>query len=76
MATPHVGPFVVEETPGIKRWCQCGLTQDGPYCDDSHLGTGIEPIEVEITEKRKVAWCGCRRSGRKPFCDGSHLELP
>lgn len=79
MDSPHCTqkfPFLVDEKPGKKLWCACGLTKNGPYCDGSHKGTPFKPIEVEITEARKVAWCGCKFSHRKPFCDGSHAELP
>ena len=71
------GPYVVEEEPGKKAWCACGRSQNQPYCDGSHAreNTGIEPVVVEITEKKKVAWCGCKQTGNPPFCDGTHAKL-
>jgi len=69
------GPYVVDETPGKKAWCRCGRSQNQPYCDGSHKGTGLSPIVTEIAEEKKVAWCGCKQSGNKPFCDGTHSKL-
>lgn len=71
------GPYVKEEEPGKKFWCACGYSQNQPYCDGSHSrqNTGIQPVKVEFTEKKKVAWCGCKRTGNPPFCDGTHAKL-
>jgi CDGSH-type Zn-finger protein len=68
-------PYVIEEEPGTKFWCACGRSKSQPYCDGSHKGTGITPVKVEITEKKKVAWCGCKHSAKGAFCDGSHRNL-
>ncbi|HLB94553.1 MAG TPA: CDGSH iron-sulfur domain-containing protein [Nitrospiria bacterium] len=68
-------PFVEEMEPGTYYWCQCGRSNDQPFCDGSHKGTGFTPIEVKITEAKKVAWCGCKHSNNKPYCDGTHAKL-
>lgn len=68
-------PFVLDMEPGNYAWCQCGKSNNQPYCDGSHSDTDITPIRVEITEAKKVAWCGCKHSGNKPYCDGSHKDL-
>jgi CDGSH-type Zn-finger protein len=68
-------PYIIEEEPGTKFWCACGRSKSQPYCDGSHKGTGITPVKVEITEKKKVAWCGCKHSAKGAFCDGSHRNL-
>ncbi|NPA35417.1 MAG: CDGSH iron-sulfur domain-containing protein [Chlorobi bacterium] len=68
-------PYVIEEEPGTKFWCACGRSKNQPYCDGSHKGTGISPVKVEITEKKKVFWCGCKHSEKGAFCDGSHRHL-
>ena len=76
MAEPKHGdrPIVVEETPGKKAYCQCGLSANLPYCDGTHSreGTGIVPIVCEVDTAGKKAICQCHRSGNLPFCDGTH----
>lgn len=81
MSDPRVaqkGPYVKDETPGMKHWCACGYSQNQPYCDGSHAksGTGLRPVPVEIKEAKKVAWCGCKHTKTPPFCDGTHRTLP
>ena len=72
---PQRAPYVMDMEPGTYYWCQCGQSKTQPFCDGSHTGTGLSPIEVEIKEKKKVAWCGCKHSKKSPFCDGSHSRL-
>ena len=69
-------PYVMEVEVGTYYWCACGRSKSQPYCDGSHAGTGIEPVEVEVAEKKRVAWCGCKKTGTEPFCDGTHAKLP
>jgi CDGSH iron-sulfur domain-containing protein 3 len=68
-------PLVQPTEPGSYWWCACGRSATQPFCDGSHAGTGLGPVEVKITAKRNVAWCGCKHSKNKPFCDGSHSAL-
>lgn len=70
------GPIRLEEEPGVKFWCACGRSENQPYCDGSHAGTGLAPVKVEIDEAKSVVWCGCKHSGNKPYCDGAHRDLP
>lgn len=67
-------PIVVEETPGKKAYCQCGLSEKLPSCDGAHArhGTGLRPIVVDVAEAGKKAVCQCHRSGKLPWCDGTH----
>jgi CDGSH-type Zn-finger protein len=68
-------PYIIEESPGTRYYCACRRSDNPPYCDGSHEGTGLKPFKVEITEKKKVAVCGCGRSANLPFCDGTHRSL-
>jgi len=78
MTQPKHGkqPIVVEETPGKKAYCQCGLSARLPYCDGAHSreGTGLKPIVVEVAEASKKAVCQCHASGTLPWCDGAHAR--
>lgn len=67
-------PIVVDETPGTKAYCQCGLSAKLPYCDGSHSkrGTTARPMVVEVTEAARKAICQCHRSAKLPWCDGAH----
>lgn len=68
------GPIVLDETAGKKAYCQCGLSENLPYCDGAHSrhGTSIVPIVVDVDAPGKKAVCQCHRSGNSPWCDGSH----
>lgn len=68
-------PIVLELEPGTYWWCACGRSQDQPFCNGSHAGTGIEPIRFEVEEKRRRAYCQCKRAAEGPFCDGNHKGL-
>lgn len=78
MAEPKIAqkqPFGMEMEPGTYWWCQCGRSDDQPFCDGSHKDTEFQPVKQEIDEKKKVWWCGCKHTGTPPFCDGSHKDL-
>ena len=69
-------PLAVEVEAGKSYWwCACGRSQNQPFCDGSHKGTGFAPKKADITEARTVAWCGCKHSKNAPFCDGTHSTL-
>ncbi len=70
------GPFILDMEPGVYHWCACGRSKGQPFCDGSHKGTGIVPIEYTIKEKTKVAWCGCKHTGNGCLCDGTHNKIP
>lgn len=78
MAEPVIAqkrPYVKKMEPGTYWWCACGRSEDQPFCDGSHKGTGLAPKKVEITEAQTVAWCGCKHSKDGAFCDGTHSSL-
>ena len=76
MAEPQHGdkPIVIDETPGKKAYCQCGLSGNLPHCDGAHAreGTSVKPVIVEVEEEGKKAVCQCHRSANMPWCDGAH----
>jgi CDGSH-type Zn-finger protein len=79
MSDPKHGerPIVLEETPGKKAYCQCGLSEKLPYCDGAHARnqTGLAPMVVEVPDAGKKAICQCHQSANKPWCDGTHSRL-
>ncbi len=80
MAEPKHGvrPIVIDESAGKKAYCQCGLSENLPYCDGNHArqGTGLAPIVVQVADAGKKAICQCHQSQNKPWCDGTHNRLP
>ena len=71
----HKMPAVLELEPGEYFWCQCGGSQNQPFCDGSHAGTEFSPVKVEITEKKRYALCQCKQTENQPYCDGTHSSL-
>ena len=68
-------PVVFEIEAGTYYWCACGKSNNQPYCDGSHMGTGMGPMPFTIDEKKRVAMCTCKQTKNSPFCDGSHKDL-
>jgi CDGSH-type Zn-finger protein len=79
MAEPIVAqkaPFPIEVKVGRSYWwCACGRSRNQPFCDGSHAGTGLTPIEYKAEAERKVFFCGCKSSGKSPLCDGTHNRI-
>lgn len=65
-------PVTMTLQPGAYSWCRCGRTKDVPWCDGSHEGTGIEPLEFKVDEAGEVSICNCGLTKDPPWCDGSH----
>ena len=56
-------------------FCTCGKSDNQPFCDGSHKGTGFTPL-AHTPEKTGSAWlCQCKHTGNPPYCDGSHNKL-
>ena len=52
----NVKPIKVELEAGKNYfWCLCGLSLSQPFCDGSHAGTNIKPLQVH---SRKNWGCG------------------
>ena len=72
----HAKSIKVEVEPGKKYlWCSCGLSQNQPFCDGAHKGTGFLPFLYETSEAKVVSFCGCKYSKEGPLCDGTHKAL-
>ena len=61
--------------PGTYYYCNCGLSQDQPFCDDSHQGTDFSPKKFRIDEPKQVHLCQCKHTKKAPYCDGAHRLL-
>jgi CDGSH iron-sulfur domain-containing protein 3 len=68
-------PQVMDMEPGNYAFCTCGLSANQPFCDGKHIGHGMVPQLVQLTEAKKVAWCMCKHSQKGHQCDGSHRNL-
>jgi CDGSH-type Zn-finger protein len=68
-------PALLTLEPGTYWWCACGRSKNQPYCDGSHQGTSITPVQFDVEENKQVALCLCKQTGNPPFCDGSHTKL-
>jgi len=68
-------PAALNLKPGAYFWCACGKSKNQPFCDGSHQGSGIFPVQFKIEVEKEVYLCQCKQSKNKPFCDGSHKSL-
>lgn len=64
-------PIGITLEPGTYHRCTCGKSQNLPFCDESHSGTGSLPVEFKVKRCQKVYLCGCGLTGDNPYCDGS-----
>lgn len=48
---------------------------EAAFCDNSHKGTGIEPVDFVAPNSKWMAFCGCKASKRGAICDSSHNRL-
>ena len=69
-------PFEINAKSGESiTFCMCGNSKNGPYCDDSHKGTGISPQVVTYDIDTTIHACGCQQSKNRPMCDGTHKTI-
>ena len=57
------------------HWCVCGRSENQPFCDGSHKGTGLTPKGFTAEKGDKVYLCQCKQTRNPPYCDGSHKAL-
>ena len=69
-------PYFIDVDEGRSyEWCACGRSANQPFCDNSHAGTGIQPVSYIAETTRRVLFCGCKATKRRPICDGAHNSL-
>ena len=69
-------PMPVKLSAGEKAFlCMCMKSDNMPYCDGSHKGSGIAPKKVQFDEDKVFSACGCGKSQNLPYCDGSHKSF-
>ena len=69
-------PYATDVEAGKSYWwCACGRSKAQPFCDGSHKGTGLSPVEYKAQRSRTVYFCGCKHTGTPTMCDGTHASL-
>lgn len=56
-------------------WCACGQSNNQPFCDGSHKGSGFSPTAYTAEKDGTVYFCGCKHSGNGVRCDGTHAKI-
>jgi len=76
-------PIVADNKP-IKKsltkgeayfFCACGRSNDQPFCDGSHKGTGIAPKKFTPKDNGDAYLCRCKHTSTPPYCDGTHKRF-
>ena len=56
-------------------FCTCGRSQNQPFCDGSHAGSGFTPRAFNAEETGSAWLCRCKHTRNPPHCDGSHKQF-
>jgi len=69
-------PYPIEVEAGRTYWwCACGLSSKQPFCDGTHKGSGMAPLQYTAAQDGRVWFFGCKHSAKVPLCDGRHKAL-
>jgi CDGSH-type Zn-finger protein len=56
-------------------FCACGRSDNQPFCDGSHSGTGMTPKSFTAEDDGHAFLCQCKHTADAPFCDGTHSRF-
>ena len=56
-------------------FCNCGRSNNQPFCDGSHVGTDFTPTAFTAEQDGEAHLCMCKHSANKPYCDGTHQQF-
>ena len=56
-------------------FCNCGKSNNQPFCDGSHAGTDFTPTAFTAEQDDEAHLCMCKHSANKPYCDGTHQQF-
>ena len=57
------------------HFCACGRSSNQPFCDGSHVGTGLSPKAFRAEKDSEAFLCACKHTANAPFCDGTHRKF-
>ena len=70
-------PMPVDLEAGKKyAWCSCGLSDNQPFCNGAHKGTGFTPNVFEAEKTKTAYMCTCKATTNADgTCNGAHKAL-